>query len=287
MAADLSGADGLGCDLAGAWSAERVRQALAQLSADGFVKYDHAARVVFLPRALVYQAPENPNQRKAAIKSLLGLPRTPLLEDFLEAAQSHCPELAKELREQLAEPSREGIGESPAPAPAPAPTPAPTPAPAPALAPTPEEHLITADAAIACAEEEEGQGEAAAFSAFWEAYPRRVGRSEAKRCWMRLAVRDCEAATRAAGHLADFADRAGVELHYVPHPARFISKRTFEDWADGAPAGYASRIARTADEGPIPCFACKGEVTPDDIFEADYIEGRGWRHERCRERRTA
>ena len=72
MAADLSGADGLGCDLAGAWSAERVRQALAQLSADGFVKYDHAARVVFLPRALVYQAPENPNQRKAAIKSLLG-----------------------------------------------------------------------------------------------------------------------------------------------------------------------------------------------------------------------
>ena len=79
MAADLSGADQLGCDLAGAWSAERVRQALAQLSADGFVKYDHAARVVFLPRALVYQAPENPNQRKAAIKSLLGLPRTPLL----------------------------------------------------------------------------------------------------------------------------------------------------------------------------------------------------------------
>ena len=73
----------------------------------------------------------------------------------------------------------------------------------------------------------------------------------------------------------------------MPHPAAFIGKRTFEDWAGGPPVGYASRLARTAEEGPILCFACKGEVTPDDIFEADYIEGQGWRHERCRERRTA
>ena len=50
---------------------------------------------MFLPRALAYQAPENPNQRRAAVKSLRELPETPLFEDFLEAARTWCPKLAQ------------------------------------------------------------------------------------------------------------------------------------------------------------------------------------------------
>jgi hypothetical protein len=148
--------------------------------------------------------------------------------------------------------------------------------------------LITAAAAIASAEEQDDQGEVDAFSAFWEAYPRRVGKSEAKRRWLRLTVRDRAAATRAAGHLAEFADWAAVELQFVPHPATFIGpKRTFEDWSEGLPPGYAGRASGSAEDGPILCVACGAEVTPDDFFEADYLDGRGWLHERCRERRTA
>ena len=270
MAADLSGADGLGCDLAGAWSAERVTKTLADLSADGFVRYDHAARVVFLPRALAYQPPENPNQRKAAIKNLQALPQTDLLADFIASAARHCPELAREAAERLPEPLRQRLRESLALS----------------LAPTQEEHMVTADAATVPVEDEEEP--AANFLAFWDAYPRKVGKSAAKRRWARLPAKDRAAAEAAARHLAEYASGAGVELQYVPHPATFIGpKRSFEDWADGPPAGYASRAARKPEEGPIPCFACDAEVTPDDIFEADYIDGRGWRHERCRERRSA
>jgi hypothetical protein len=69
----------------------------------------------------------------------------------------------------------------------------------------------------------------------------------------------------------------------VPHPATFIGpKRTFEDWAEGLPPGYAAQLPPRADEGPILCLSCKGEVTPDDFLEAAYLEGRGWLHQGCR-----
>ena len=79
-----------------------------------------------------------------------------------------------------------------------------------------------------------------------------------------------------------------MDLRYVPYPGTFIGpKRTFEDWSGGLPAGYASQAARSQEDGPILCVACGGEVTPDEIFEADFLDGRGWLHERCRERRMA
>jgi len=264
MAADLSGADGLGADLAGAWSPERVRAALARLTDDGFVRYDHAARVVFLPRALAYQAPENPNQRRAAIKSLRALPETPLLAAFLEAARDLCPKLAREFEEPFAEGSPEPLGESPAPTPA----------------PTPEEH-VAAGAAAASVENSNEAGQD--FGAFWSAYPRKVGKAEARRRWNRLTKKDRSSAAAAAGHLAGYVTGAGVDLQYVPHPGTFIGpKRSFEDWAEGLPPGYAAQLPTKADEGPIRCLACKDEITPDDFLEAAYVEGRGWLHRGCR-----
>ena len=146
--------------------------------------------------------------------------------------------------------------------------------------------MVTADAATVPAEDEEEPG--VTFLAFWDAYPRKVGKSAAKRRWARLPARDRAAAEAAARHPAEYASGAGVELQYVPHPATFIGpKRSFEDWADGPPAGYASQAARKPEEGPIVCFACSAEVTPDDFFEATYIGDRGWVHEACYQRKTA
>lgn len=275
MAADLSGADSLGSDLAAAWNPERVRAALARLADDGFVRYDHAARVVFLPRALAYQAPENPNQRRAAIRSLRALPETPLLTAFLEAARSLCPKLASEFEEPFAEGSPERLAESPAPTPAPS--------------PTPEEPSAADPAAMSPCQDREGEI-GRSFDDFWSAYPRKVGKSEARRRWARLAKRDQASAADAAGHLAQYVSGAGVDLQYVPHPGTFIGpKRTFEDWASGLPPGYAAQLPPKADDGPLLCLACKAEVTPDDFLEATYLEGRGWLHQGCRrqERRPA
>jgi len=222
-------------------------------------------------RALAYQAPENPNQRRAAIKSLRALPETPLLEAFLEAARNLCPKLAREFAEPFDEGSAEPLAESPTPTPTPSPTPERPPAAA-----------VAATVSLDQGREEQGTP---GFDAFWSAYPRKVGKSEARRRWERLAKRDHAAAAAAAAHLADYATSAGIDLQYIPHPGTFIGpKRTFEDWAEGPPPGYAAQLPPKADEGPALCLSCKGEITPDDFFEATYIEGRGWLHEGYRQK---
>jgi hypothetical protein len=79
--------------------------------------------------------------------------------------------------------------------------------------------------------------------------------------------------------------RPSAWLQYVPHPGTFIGpKRSFEDWAEGLPPGYAAQLPTKADEGPIRCLACKGVITPDDFLEAAYVEGRGWLHQGCRQK---
>src|SRR5260370_14225887 len=47
------------------WSLEGFRQAFAELSSRGLVKADWKARVVWVPNAIKYNAPENPNVVKS------------------------------------------------------------------------------------------------------------------------------------------------------------------------------------------------------------------------------
>jgi hypothetical protein len=100
------------------WSAERLAEPFAQLSRDGFMKYDETARVVFVVNALKYQAPANDNCRKSAAKKLRELPETPLFGDLLASARLYCEPFAKRLPELLPERFGEPIPEPPALAPA-------------------------------------------------------------------------------------------------------------------------------------------------------------------------
>lgn len=110
------------------WSLERVTQTVSKLLARGFVAYDETARVVLLPKALSYQRPENANQIKAAVKSILALPRTELLPAFVSAANQHCPELVTALSEPLRNRYPNGFETLPVTgSDSPTPTPAPTP----------------------------------------------------------------------------------------------------------------------------------------------------------------
>ena len=61
--------------------ARTVGQTFAELLADGCVRYDENASVVLLVGALAYQAPDNPNCQKAALRKLAELPGTLLLGD--------------------------------------------------------------------------------------------------------------------------------------------------------------------------------------------------------------
>ena len=100
------------------------------------------------------------------------------------------------------------------------------------------------------------------FSDFWTAYPRKIGKAECKKRWQRMVKTDRVAATTAAVHLAAYVASQGVELQFVPHPATFIgSKRKWEDWVDGPPAGYDG--AKGAEEKFV-CPNCETDLGYDE-----------------------
>jgi hypothetical protein len=81
-----------------ALEAERVGHCMAHLLDKGFVEYDEAAEVIFLPKALKYHEPKSKLQIKGAISALEAVPDTYLFNRFMSAAESLSPSLAKEMR---------------------------------------------------------------------------------------------------------------------------------------------------------------------------------------------
>jgi hypothetical protein len=86
------------------WPEAEVRDRMQDLIDDGFVEYDEAARVVFLPKALRYHEPKAKNQIKGALNELQSVPDTHLWDGFLSAAQQYAPALAKALGTPLLTP---------------------------------------------------------------------------------------------------------------------------------------------------------------------------------------
>lgn len=76
------------------WDAGSLRGALDALWRDDFVRYDDDAQVVLILNALAYDAPDNPNQIKAAMKQLEELPETPLLTALADRAAETCEPLS-------------------------------------------------------------------------------------------------------------------------------------------------------------------------------------------------
>jgi hypothetical protein len=104
------------------WTPKRLDGPFRELLDAGFIEYDEAASVVLIVKAMRWQRPENPNNRKHAAKKLAGVPVSYLFCDFMDAAQVYAPEFAEALPELLPERFPHPPAPSPTPAPAPAPT---------------------------------------------------------------------------------------------------------------------------------------------------------------------
>jgi len=100
------------------WSKERFGKPFAELLAKGFIDYDEGPGIVLIRSALKWQAPENPNQVKAAVRAISELPANRLVEPFIELSERFSERLAKGLREGLPE----GFGKPPTPTPTTSPT---------------------------------------------------------------------------------------------------------------------------------------------------------------------
>lgn len=85
------------------WSAERFAKPFAELLSKGFLDYDEERSIVLILRALKWQAPENPNQVKSAVKAIAELPPTPLLSQFRELAKRFSERLTEGLDERFPE----------------------------------------------------------------------------------------------------------------------------------------------------------------------------------------
>ena len=87
-----------------AWTADEVRDGMARLIDDGFIEYDEAARVVFLPKALKYHEPKAPKQVQGAVNALQQVPDTVLWDSFVEASAAFAPALHAAISTPLATP---------------------------------------------------------------------------------------------------------------------------------------------------------------------------------------
>lgn len=97
--------------------------------------------------------------------------------------------------------------------------------------------------------------QAAAWIAFWSAYPRREGKAAAREVFAALTSDagpaggvDAEFLTRAAGRYADQCRERRLDVMYVAHAKTWLRQRRFEDEAFQDPPPVASDT--TMDDGP-------------------------------------
>lgn len=89
------------------WKQRRVDQAFGNVFRHGLAEYDFDARCCLIPKALKWQAPANPNQVKAAVKRLVGVPPTVLFPRFYGLAQRFAEPFAERLAERFPDRIRE------------------------------------------------------------------------------------------------------------------------------------------------------------------------------------
>ena len=88
---------------------ERLDKAFAKLLEDDFIKYDEDTNILFITKALKYNAPDNPNQEKSAIKCLERLPKTYLLDEFIASAKKYKESFFERLDKRFGEPQTQTL----------------------------------------------------------------------------------------------------------------------------------------------------------------------------------
>ena len=72
------------------WPFGGVDACMAELVAAGMIKFDRARRVVYLPNALRYNAPDNPNVVRGYARHFSMIPPSPLKMEFWSRLKAHC-----------------------------------------------------------------------------------------------------------------------------------------------------------------------------------------------------
>jgi hypothetical protein len=74
------------------------------------------------------------------------------------------------------------------------------------------------------------------FERLWDAYPRRVDKAKALKCFMGLSPEEAELAIAGAAKYAAECKRERKEERYIKHPATWLNNRCFEDYGSAQEA---------------------------------------------------
>ena len=86
------------------WDKQELDKAFNQLLEDGFIEYDEKVKVIYIPRAIKYQSPDNPNQEKSAIRKLKEIPKSELMDKFITETRKHNKGFGERLVKQFGKP---------------------------------------------------------------------------------------------------------------------------------------------------------------------------------------
>jgi hypothetical protein len=86
------------------WREKRLMKAMFEVTSTKMVMYDEPNRVVLVPNFLKYDPIQNPNQAKAAIKSLESLPNSSLIDMFLDCMKKFSKPFVKPFIEGFRKP---------------------------------------------------------------------------------------------------------------------------------------------------------------------------------------
>lgn len=67
------------------------------------------------------------------------------------------------------------------------------------------------------------------FDAFWELYPRKVAKADARKAWKRRKPEEQGRAILALHHHAVYWAATGTEPQYIPHPATWLNGERYDD----------------------------------------------------------
>jgi hypothetical protein len=191
------------------WDMKRLGKPFTKLLEEVFIKYDTATKVVLVINYLKNNPIENENQAKAAIKQVVELPKTELLQDVKRFLERLDKPFMKRLVEQIPKPVTVTVTVT-----------------------VTEAVTVTKDSPSPDGSEGVPKmSKAEMFNQFWEAYPKRKSKGDAEKAWAKIKMTE--------SLLAEILDsiEKGKQSHewtkeggqYIPYPATWLNRKGWED----------------------------------------------------------
>jgi hypothetical protein len=225
------------------WPVHALRKAMVELIELGMVKFDRAARVVWVPNVIKYNSPQSPNVVRGWRPAWDEIPECDLRREARQVlGQAVCAMgdgYAKAFGEALTEVSPDPFRQ---------------------VSPNQEQEQEQEQEEYPPKPPKGGEGASVndeGFARFWESYPKRKAKAAAQRAWSKLApspelLRTILAAVERQKASADWQREEG---RFIPHPASWLNQRRWEDEAGqpvaaaaASPEAEEARLARVLEQ---------------------------------------